>query len=63
MLLLCLQLKEITLGAALVFCFSIGLAITLVKVGAAATISMRHASSRFTWLSTLARRAPYSPAD
>jgi len=58
-LLLCLQLKEITLGAALVFCFSIGLAITLVTVGAAAAISVRYASTRFTWLSTLARRAPY----
>jgi nickel/cobalt exporter len=58
-LLLCLQLKEITLGAALVFCFSIGLAITLVTVGAAAAISVRYASSRFSWLSTLARRAPY----
>jgi nickel/cobalt exporter len=58
-LLLCLQLKEITLGAALVLCFSIGLAITLVTVGAAAAISVRYASSRFTWLSTLARRAPY----
>ena len=35
-LLLCLQLKELTLGFALVLCFSIGLAITLVAVGAAA---------------------------
>jgi nickel/cobalt exporter len=58
-LLLCLQLKEITLGAALVLSFSIGLAITLVTVGAAAALSLRYATSRFTWLSTLARRAPY----
>jgi nickel/cobalt exporter len=33
-LLLCLQLKEFTLGFALVLCFSIGVAITLVTVGA-----------------------------
>jgi len=58
-LLLCLQLKEFTLGATLVLCFSIGLALTLVTVGAAAAWSVRHASSRFTWFSSLARRAPY----
>lgn len=45
-LLLCLQLKEIPLGAALVLCFSIGLAITLVTVGALAALSVRHASRR-----------------
>jgi nickel/cobalt transporter (NicO) family protein len=37
-LLLCLQLKKFTLGAALVLCFSIGLAITMVSVGAAAAL-------------------------
>ena len=58
-LLLCLQLKEFTLGFALVLCFSIGLAITLVSVGAAAALSVRHATSRWSWFSTLARRAPY----
>jgi len=58
-LLLCLQLKQFTLGAALVLCFSIGLAITLVTVGAAAALSVRHASKRFSWFGTVARRAPY----
>ena len=58
-LLLCLQLKEIALGAALVLCFSIGLALTLVTVGAAAALSVRHATRRFAWFSTFARRAPY----
>jgi nickel/cobalt exporter len=58
-LLLCLQLKEITLGAALVLCFSIGLAIVLVTVGAAAALSVRHAKTRFSWFSTVAQRAPY----
>lgn len=58
-LLLCLQLKEFTLGAVLVLCFSIGLAITLVTVGAIAALSVRHATTRYGWFSTVARRAPY----
>ncbi|MBF9235044.1 nickel/cobalt efflux transporter [Microvirga alba] len=58
-LLICLQLKEITLGATLVLCFSIGLAITLVSVGAAAALSVRHASERWSWFNTAAQRAPY----
>lgn len=58
-LLLCLQLKEIALGSVLVLCFSIGLAITLVAVGAAAALSVGHASRRWTWFATTARRAPY----
>jgi nickel/cobalt exporter len=58
-LLLCLQLREIPLGAALVLCFSIGLAITLVLVGATAAIGVRHAAQRIAWFSTFARRAPY----
>ncbi len=58
-LLLCLQLKEFTLGFVLVMCFSIGLAITLVTVGAIAALSVRHATSRWSWFSTVARRAPY----
>ncbi|HBU3729201.1 TPA: nickel resistance nickel efflux protein NirC [Klebsiella pneumoniae] len=58
-LLLCIQVKEFTLGAALVLCFSIGLAITLVSVGAAAAFSVRQATKRWSGLDTLARRAPY----
>lgn len=58
-LLLCLQLKEFTLGFALVLCFSIGLAITLVTVGAAAALSVRHATKRLSWFGTAARKAPY----
>lgn len=57
---ICLQLKEIPLGATLVLCFSIGLAITLVTVGAAAALSVRHASQRLPWLSKVAARAPYA---
>lgn len=58
-LLLCIQVKEFTLGAALVLCFSIGLAITLVSVGAAAAFSVRQATKRWSGFDTLARRAPY----
>ncbi|OCP35751.1 nickel/cobalt efflux transporter [Ensifer sp. LC163] len=58
-LLLCLQLKEFTLGFVLVLCFSIGLALTLVAVGAAAALSVRHATKRWSWFGTVARRAPY----
>jgi nickel/cobalt exporter len=58
-LLLCLQVKEVALGAVLVLCFSIGLAITLVTVGAAAAIGARRASNRWPWFGTVARRAPY----
>ncbi len=58
-LLLCLQLKEFVLGFVLVLCFSIGLAITLVTVGAAAALSVQHATKRWSWFSTFARRAPY----
>jgi len=58
-LLLCLQLKEFALGFTLVLCFSIGLALTLVAVGVAAALSVRHASQRWSWFRTFARRAPY----
>lgn len=58
-LLLCLQLKQFTLGAALVLCFSIGLAITMVSSGAAAAWSVRHVSQRWSGFDEFARRAPY----
>lgn len=58
-LMLCLQLKQLALGAALVLCFSLGLAITLVAVGVIAAISLRHATQRWSGLSALTHRAPY----
>jgi nickel/cobalt exporter len=58
-LLLCLQLKQFTLGATLVLCFSIGLAVTMVSVGAAAALSVQHISKRWTGFGELVRRAPY----
>ncbi len=58
-LVICLQLKQITLGFAIVLAFSVGLAITLVTVGSAAALSVRHASKHFNGFGGLARKAPY----
>jgi nickel/cobalt exporter len=58
-LLLCLQLQEFSLGFTLVLCFSIGLALTLVSVGAIAALSLRQAGTRWRGLSAIAARAPY----
>lgn len=58
-LMLCLQLKEIPLGAMLVLGFSIGLALTLVGSGVIAAVGMRHVARRFSNFSEWARRAPY----
>ncbi len=58
-LLLCIQLKELALGAVLVVSFSIGLALMLVVVGALAALSVHHAIGRSRWFASLADRAPY----
>jgi nickel/cobalt exporter len=58
-LLLCIQLKQFSLGAVLVLCFSIGLALTMVSAGVLAALSVRHVSKRWSGFSTFARRAPY----
>lgn len=60
-LLLCLQLKKVALGATLVLGFSIGLALTMVASGVIAALSVKHLSSRMSGgrLGELAARAPY----
>lgn len=58
-LLLCLQLKQVVLGVALVLCFSIGLAATMVLSGSLAAISIRHVGKRWSGFGAFARRAPY----
>ncbi|MDO8933488.1 MAG: nickel/cobalt efflux protein RcnA [Rhodocyclaceae bacterium] len=58
-LLLCLQLKKITLGATLVLCFSIGLALTMVASGVLAALSVKHVSKRWGGFGDFARKAPY----
>ena len=57
-LLICLQLKQFVLGATLVLCFSIGLALTMVGVGVAAALSVRHVSQKWAGFNSFARRAP-----
>ena len=59
-LLVCLQLKKVSLGFALVLGFSIGLAITLVTVGTIAALSVKHASKRFKRFGEFARKIPYA---
>lgn len=61
-LLICLQLKEVTLGVALVLCFSIGLAITLTGSGVVAALGARHLSRRGLGFERLLARAPYLSA-
>lgn len=58
-LLICIQLNAFTLGATMVLCFSLGLALTLVTVGVGAAISVQQAAKRWSGFTTLARRAPY----
>lgn len=58
-LLICLQLKEFTLGFSLVAAFSFGLALTLVTVGVVAAWGIREASKRSGLINRLAGRAPY----
>jgi len=58
-LLICIQLKALTLGATLVVSFSIGLALTLVTVGVGAAVSVRQVAKRWSGFNTMAKRAPY----
>jgi nickel/cobalt transporter (NicO) family protein len=58
-LLLCLQMREVSLGVVLVLCFSVGLAITLLISGAIAAWSVHHASRRWSGFETFVRRLPY----
>ena len=58
-LLLCLQLKKLALGAVVVLCFSIGLALTMVASGVVAAISVKQVSKRFSGFGELVRQAPY----
>jgi nickel/cobalt transporter (NicO) family protein len=59
-LLVCLHLKKVALGFAMVLGFSLGLAITLVTVGMLAAVSVNHASTRFKSFGELASKVPYA---
>jgi ABC-type nickel/cobalt efflux system permease component RcnA len=61
-LLLCLQLKRVALGAVLVLGFSIGLALTMVASGVVAALSVKHLSKRLGdggRFGEIAAKAPY----
>ena len=58
-LLLCLQLQRFALGAVLVLCFSIGLAITMVASGVIAAVSVRQVSKRWSGFGKIVRKVPY----
>ena len=53
-LLLCIQLKQLSLGFLLVLCFSIGLAATMVTAGVIAALSVRHVEKRWSGFSAFA---------
>ncbi len=61
-LLLCLQLKEVALGATLVLGFSVGLALTMVASGALAALSVRHAAKHWGGFGHWADKAPFLSA-
>jgi nickel/cobalt exporter len=61
-LLACIQLKQFTLGIAMVAAFSVGLAATLVIIGVAASWASRKASTTWPWLDRIAQRLPYLSA-
>ena len=58
-LLICLQVKKVSLGATLVMSFSVGLALTLVASGAIAALSLKHVANRWPGLNDLSRKAPW----
>ena len=58
-LIVCMQVKQFTLGFALVAAFSFGLALTMVTVAAVAAWSVGRAEKKFTGFGNLMRKAPY----
>ena len=58
-LLLCLQLKKVGLGAILVLSFSVGLALTMVASGVLAAWSVKHLSHHIGGLGEISKKAPY----
>jgi nickel/cobalt transporter (NicO) family protein len=61
-LLLCIQLKQFSLGFVLVLSFGVGLAITMVSAGVLAALSLRHVERHWGGFSRYAHRAPYVSA-
>ncbi|EGD57594.1 MULTISPECIES: nickel/cobalt efflux transporter [Novosphingobium] len=57
-LMLCLQLHQVALGAVLVTGFSVGLALTMVTSGVLAALSLRHLEKRWSGFGEAVRKAP-----
>lgn len=57
-LMLCLQLHRLALGAVLVAGFSVGLALTMVASGVLAALSLRHLEKRWSGFGEAVRKAP-----
>lgn len=57
-LMLCLQLHRVALGAVLVAGFSVGLALTMVASGVLAALSLRHLEKRWSGFGDAVRKAP-----
>jgi nickel/cobalt exporter len=58
-LIVCLQLKEFTLGFGIVAAFSLGLALTLISVGVLAAWGIKKMTENSGWMNQLASKAPY----
>ena len=58
-LLVCIQLKQFALGVVIIAAFSIGLALTLIAIGMAASWASKKASTTWPWLDRVAQKLPY----
>jgi len=58
-LIVCLQLKEFSLGFGIVAAFSLGLALTMISVGVLASWGFKKLAEKSGWFSRVASRAPY----
>ena len=58
-LIICLQLKEFSLGFSIVAAFSFGLALTMISVGVLASWGFKKLAEKSGWFSRIAARAPY----
>lgn len=58
-LIICLQLKEFSLGFGIVAAFSFGLALTMISVGVLAAWGFQKLAEKSSWFSRVAARAPY----
>jgi nickel/cobalt transporter (NicO) family protein len=61
-LLVCLQLKKLSLGITMVAAFSLGLALTLIAIGALAAWGTSHISKSWACFETWSHRLPYISA-